>query len=423
MKLRSYLSVIFLLLAAGLTISAQTGTAEPPINETKPPPILPKTPTEAYNLALEPVNEWMKSKEPTLESNLKALKEKEARAVQYVKLFKISDWKEMELFNLAELYLTVNQLAEAEKALTVYLKSAPGDKTTKARTMLLSALVAQKKLDKARPVAVELLNEPKYNQDIIIGVQDLIDELSRTDISKAIALSEKRLPNLIKYSEANIKNPNHAAKMLDFAVDLNLLYVITGNSAKSQKFLDSLLGEFNASPLSADKRIKQSFDAAILRQKLIGTMARPIEGIEYIDMPKTPFAELHGKVILLDFLAHWCAPCIASFPETNALRQKYESKGLVIIGVTSYYGFFGAEENVKAPDELALLKNLKSKRHADFGFVVGPRSNEQLYGVAGLPAVALIDRAGKIRYIKQGAQYKKEIESIIQRLIEEKVKN
>jgi thiol-disulfide isomerase/thioredoxin len=201
------------------------------------------------------------------------------------------------------------------------------------------------------------------------------------------------------------------------------MYQETGNTAKSQAFVSSFLSQFNSSPLASNKRIKQSVDATLLRHKLIGIKAPSIEGIEYIDMPKTSIGELNGKVIMLDFLAHWCAPCIESFPETNLLKQKYESKGLVIVGVTNYYGFFGEQENLPIPDELAALKKLKLQRNANFGFIVGPRTNEQAYGVAGLPAVVLIDRQGKVRYSKQGAGYKKEIEKIIRTLVTENITN
>jgi peroxiredoxin len=81
--------------------------------------------------------------------------------------------------------------------------------------------------------------------------------------------------------------------------------------------------------------------------------------------------------------------------------------------------FFEEREKLTNAEELTALKEFLSKRNVKFGVIVGPRANEAAYGVAGLPAAALIDRKGTVRYVKEGADYKKEIEKIIQTLLAE----
>ena len=158
-------------------------------------------------------------------------------------------------------------------------------------------------------------------------------------------------------------------------------------------------------------------EAAFQRARLLGAEAPEIVAVEYIDMQRTNVSDLKGKVILLDFLAHWCAPCIASFPELDVLEKKYEASGLVVLGITSYYGFFGSREKVSPAEELTELKSLKEKQQVKFGFIVGPRDNETAYGIAGLPAYGLIDRNGRVQYLEPGKT--KRLEQTIQRLLHE----
>ena len=53
-------------------------------------------------------------------------------------------------------------------------------------------------------------------------------------------------------------------------------------------------------------------------------------------------SDLRGNVILLNFWATWCGPCIMEIPDLNKLQEKYQDKGLIVIGLPSNQ--FGGQE-------------------------------------------------------------------------------
>jgi thiol-disulfide isomerase/thioredoxin len=59
-------------------------------------------------------------------------------------------------------------------------------------------------------------------------------------------------------------------------------------------------------------------------------------------------ADLKGKIVVLDFWATWCGPCIASIPHNNELAKKYAAQGVVLIGVCAPNGAEKMAETVKS---------------------------------------------------------------------------
>lgn len=103
--------------------------------------------------------------------------------------------------------------------------------------------------------------------------------------------------------------------------------------------------------------------------------------------------QLGKKVILLDFWATFCDPCLLAMPHLSALYKKYEAQGFVILGV-----------NIDGPESLARVRSEVRKRGVEFPILLDPETEAlALYNPASsMPYSILIDREGNIIQKKEG---------------------
>ena len=112
--------------------------------------------------------------------------------------------------------------------------------------------------------------------------------------------------------------------------------------------------------------------------------------------------QFKGKVVVIDFWATWCVPCIGEIPGYIELQKKYGADGLVIIGVSL---------DQKGPDH---VRKFAESKGMNYVIVMADDTVEESFGgIDAVPTTFLIGRDGRIVHRKRGAMPSAEYEKLV----------
>jgi peroxiredoxin len=161
--------------------------------------------------------------------------------------------------------------------------------------------------------------------------------------------------------------------------------IVIKDAAKGKELLDQVAKDFPDTKAAA--YVKKTQKSAEIQAKLVPGTAFPDFSVTGVDGQPLSISAYKGKVVLIDFWATWCAPCVAELPNVKKTYAKHHEEGFDIIGISL------------DADKVKLEGFLKKHEIPWRQFFDGKAWENELaekYGVQAIPATYLLDTEGKI---------------------------
>jgi cytochrome c biogenesis protein CcmG/thiol:disulfide interchange protein DsbE len=118
-------------------------------------------------------------------------------------------------------------------------------------------------------------------------------------------------------------------------------------------------------------------------------------------------SDFRGKVVILDFWATWCPPCIKEIPDFIELYEKYKDKGFAMLGISL------------DQEGIGVVKDFVEKYKVNYPILMADGQIHNKYGgITAIPTTFVIDPAGNIHKKYVGYIEKAVFEADIKKLLE-----
>jgi thiol-disulfide isomerase/thioredoxin len=325
-------------------------------------------------------------------------------AAQYATKVKASRPSGIDQIYLGYLYSLANDVDNALATLRQALSDATVDEEYKqeVRLYLIRKLSELGRIQEAE-AALEVVPKTAIHADRTISQAHMMLAIVYTKLGQM----EKAL-NHLEQAMAAAQKSGLISQIWTTAVSLAQFYVALNRQADASTLLRQLKTDWERQTRYASGESAKTLESALkhinsglAHLELLDKPAPEIATVKWLGEPPTTLAQLRGKVVALELWAAWCPDCRGLIPALRDWATHYAKDGFKLVAVTRYYGYNGREAGVASKEEEeTFLVKFKRMRNLPYGTAIddGQRSFDA-YSVTGIPTVAIIDRAGRVRLV------------------------
>lgn len=150
---------------------------------------------------------------------------------------------------------------------------------------------------------------------------------------------------------------------------------------------DQVAAEWQSFASSANASVRESASGKV---KLHGLLQEPLDiAFTAVDGRAVDLKNLRGKVVLIDFWATWCGPCIAELPNIKKVYAAYHDKGFEIVGIS-----LDRDSDRQKLIDFTAKENMPWPQHYDGKYWKNEISTR--YAIDAIPAMFLLNQDGKV---------------------------
>ncbi len=200
---------------------------------------------------------------------------------------------------------------------------------------------------------------------------------------------------LLGYTYKDLRKKEEAVKWL-------VTGLVLKDDKKAMSALESLVKELE---------MKKTALQLILEERMKKANPATDFTLSTLKNERVQLSKLYGKVVMLDFWATWCVPCVGELPQLTKLYEKYANNKNVL--------FYSIDVNEQAK----IIEDFMTKKGYSFEVLIAEGTDVQKsYGVEAIPTKFLIDKKGRIQFTHIGVppnedvveQLSKEIDELLQ---------